>query len=189
MNKEEEWRDVDGYAGLYRVSSCGNIESVRRETQFMRSGKQSSMMSGGRNLTLRKTQTGYSIVGLTKNASQRSKTIHRMVATAFIPNPLGKREVNHKNGIKADNRVENLEWVTHSENVLHSYRCLNKRNGGSEKQRVLQLDGDRTIAIHESMRSAGRAVNRNRSAIYNSCVKGHLCAGFRFKYATKNQAI
>lgn len=75
----------------------------------------------------RPNHDGYLHVALCKNKKIINKQIHRLVAEAFIPNPENKPEVNHKNGIKTDNCVENLEWVTRRENIAHSFRCLGQK--------------------------------------------------------------
>lgn len=105
----ELWRDVAGHEGKYQVSNLGRVKSLSRRVN---------------------TWNGYKTLP-TIIMSQRDRncylackigSAHRLVAEAFIPNPGNKPEVNHKNGIKVDNNADNLEWVTHSENVIHGWK-------------------------------------------------------------------
>lgn len=100
----EKWKDIADYEGLYEVSCRGNIRN--KKTLKVLSNKSNS----------------YVVVNLTKNGISKNYNAHRIVAEAFIDNPLSKKQVNHINGIKNDNRIENLEWCTPSENVNHSWR-------------------------------------------------------------------
>ena len=107
---KEIWKDIDGYD--YKISSLGNVLRVYHY-------KTKSIKPYIRNK--------YLTVHLCKNNKPKHFFIHRLVAEAFIPNPDKKPQVNHINGIKTDNRIENLEWVTHSENNLHCYRVLKRK--------------------------------------------------------------
>lgn len=104
----EEWRDVIGYEGLYQVSNFGRAKSF--------------YSNKARILKPIRRADGYVDFGLHKNGSTRHRPIHILVAQVFIPNPENKPIVNHIDGDKTNNRVDNLEWVTNSENVIHAHK-------------------------------------------------------------------
>lgn len=107
----EIWKDVIGFESLYQVSNIGRVKSM--------SLKRGWIQQGERILAQSTTWDGYFRVGLTKGGKRYNYGVQRLVALAFIPNPENKPIVNHINGIKKDNRVENLEWVTERENSTH----------------------------------------------------------------------
>lgn len=111
----ETWKDVKDYEGLYQISNKGRVKSLR--------------WAGGKVLKFGNSGFGYFFVNLSKNNKCRNFFVHTLVARAFIPNPENKPEVNHIDGNKKNNCVENLEWVTESENHLHAYKTgLRKRS-------------------------------------------------------------
>lgn len=120
---EEIWRGVRGFEGLYEVSSLGRIRSVARILVTC-NGVHRKLPS--RIIKLHK-KWGYYFINLNHNYETESRYVHRVVAEAFYGPPNGdldQTQVNHINGVKTDNRVENLEWCTRSENALHSSRVL-----------------------------------------------------------------
>ena len=112
---KEIWKDIIGFKGKYQVSDMGNVRSLnyhgKKITQQLRY----------------ESVKGYLRVSLSDKNKVIRFSVHRLVAFVFIPNPYNKRTVNHKNGIKTDNRACNLEWMTYSENNKHSFAVLGRK--------------------------------------------------------------
>ncbi len=122
--EEEIWKDVSGYEGLYRVSSLGRIESTKTTYNFKYyKTPEKAYTTTIKMLSCQKNPvTGYVAVILCKNKVQKRLYVHVIVATAFLPNPENKKTVNHKFGIRHDNRLSQLEWATHSEQKLDAFK-------------------------------------------------------------------
>lgn len=124
---DEVWKPIKGFEGLYEISKFGIVKSLKRKIY----------LSSGIN------NQGYDLVTLQKNGYKKTMSIHRLVAQAFIPNPEKKPQVNHKNGIKIDNWVGNLEWNTSKENVNHSYfngLGIGKRGEDSHLSKLTKIE-------------------------------------------------
>ena len=108
----EIWKDIDGYNGKYQISNEGNVRSFSKWSN-------GRILKGGKTNGNPHPYRFIALVGSGRN-DIKHKYIHRLVAEAFVSNPLNLPEVNHKNGNTLDNRVENLEWCTHYQNMRHA---------------------------------------------------------------------
>lgn len=168
--ENEIWKDVVGYEGLYTVSNIGNIKSLDRFIIIKNEQKDYIRFEKGVSKKLSIHYKGYLTSSLSKEGNIFNTFVHRIVARAFIDNPENKKEVNHINGIKTDNRVENLEWVTSKENSKHAWNNnLNKpkngqQNGNSKlkKEDILVI---RNLFLEHSSVQIGKLYNVNNTTI------------------------
>ena len=156
----EIWKEIKGYEGYFEVSNKGNFRSKDRIIKYKSSGLRKYP---GKSLKMEKIAEGYLRIVLMKEAIKKRYMCHRLVAETFIPNPLNKPFVNHINGIKDDNRVENLEWVTQSENEIHANTILGNTMKGKTYPRKIKCE-DLNI-IFNSMSDCIRFLN-------TGCIEG-----------------
>lgn len=187
---KEIWKDIEGFEGYYQVSNLGRIKSKKRVVNNKGTyGGKCTFNEKILNTTI--DNIGYKVVVLSKDKIKSRKRVHRIVAKCFIPNPNGYKEVNHKDGIKKNSRVDNLEWCTHKENIQHAYKnnLINRiqKNKGKLNifsKAILQYDRNgKFIKEWECIRDIERELkicNQNIS----KCCKGiyNTCGGYIFKY-------
>ena len=179
---EEIWKDVDGFEKLYQVSNFGRIKSLSR---IVNTSYGETRRIKERILKPHKDKDGYLIVTFSINGIHTTHKIHRLVAQAFIPNPDNKPTVNHINGIKTKNNVENLEWATDLEQTLHKANVLgyditpSKKCREVWKRKVIRGDG----MVYDSIKEAALNNNVPPSNITMCCQgKCKTIGGFTWKY-------
>ena len=190
---KEVWKDIDEYEGFYQVSNMGRVKSLDRKIN--RPVGKSKIK--GKILKPCVTNKGYETVNLSKEGVEKLKTVHRLVATTFIPNPENKPCIDHVNTIRTDNRVKNLKWATYSENNNNeltrkrngkarkgrkiSERTKEKiRNGCTTKRKIMCIE---TGVIYESIREAERQTGIKNGGMRAVC-KGErkTAGGYSWRY-------
>lgn len=148
----EEWKDIEGYEGLYQVSNEGRIKSLEKKYNVGYVG-----LKHQNEMILKPTAVGkgYLHVSLCKNGCKKYKRIHRLVAEAFIPNPNNYEVVNHKDENPQNNSVENLEWCTQEYNNNYGHRT--ERMAETQSKRVYQYTIDGVLVkVWTSTNECGR---------------------------------
>lgn len=178
---DEEWRDIEGYEGLYQISNYGKVKSFKHRVHG----------SEGVILKPHIYTTKYSIYRLSdSNNDIKRITAHKLVAKAFIPNPKKYQEVNHKNGIKIDNRVDNLEWCTHQQNMVHAFTELypNIRQG-SRNSRATITDDDALQIYKLAMKNERSYADIGKEYGVSKSIVGNIKAGKTWSHVTKHKYV
>lgn len=190
---EEIWRWITGYEDIYQVSNLGRVRSVDRFVYCEVSPNKLQHLFG-KILKQGFNHKGYPIVYLSKNGKQKTITVHRLVALTFIENPLNLPQVNHKDGIKTNNHVGNLEWCTNSYNQQHaydiglqpSYEESNGRGRPARPVAMLDLDTRCILRTFNTLANAGRETGINQYNIRSVCMglRNHA-GGYGWKFIDK----
>lgn len=156
----EIWKDIKGFEGIYQVSNLGNVRSIDR---ILSNGHHIK----GINMKLKYDKDGYCSVGLTNSKSKRTyHSVHRLVCESFLDNPNNFKMVNHKNGIRDDNRLDNLEWCDNSYNQWH--RChinMNPPDNTYKKKKVKAKFDTNEEMTFNSIRECADYFNVSTTAI------------------------
>ena len=173
----EEWKDIEGYGGHYQVSNMGAVRSVDRYVNHYRTDRK---RCAGATLSHDINYMGYHRVTLYKGNTRTRMAVHRLVADAFIPNPNGLPELNHKDENMHNNSVSNLEWCTKSYNI--NYGTRSERASSHLRKPVAQFDMDwNLISTFVSASEAKRQTGC--SCISDVCLgKRPFCKGFHWSY-------
>jgi len=191
--QKEVWMDIPGYEGYYQISNCGNVKCLDRIVYRGKNNKGTDIYQrvDARILSLHNTKTGYYSVMLHKNGKTKRVLIHRVVATAFIENPLCKPEINHKDGNRKNNFVSvrddgtideaksNLEWCNRSENILHASRVLHSLTYHGRAVRCVETD-ERFPSIRDAAKHYGVSDTNLGNSIRGKGQK--RCAGYHWEY-------
>ena len=164
----EIWKDIPGYEGLYQVSNFGRVRSLDRIVSPK--GKKSYVVKGRIMKAYKRSSDNYLQIILSKDKTEIIFYVHRLVAAAFIDNPLNLPCVNHINCDKSDNRVQNLEWCTYEYN--NNYREKGKAISRSKGYKTAQVDLEGNII--EVFHSASEA--SRRTGVEQTCIS-RVCRG------------
>lgn len=152
----EIWKDIKGFECSYEVSNLGNLRSKERFVKHYKGGVRLYKSSKKQ---IRLNDKGYLRCNLKLDGKRFDFTVHQLVAKSFLENKYNKPQVNHINGIKTDNRVENLEWCTNSENIQHSIKIR------LVKTKLSDFEAMQIYNSKKSTRELGKIYNISSSII------------------------
>lgn len=136
-----EWHNIKGYEGLYEVGSCGQVKSLARKARYLtKNGREDYRAVLVRILKQNVNTGGYRQVTLSKEGKLLTLMVHRLVAIAFLDNPLCLSEINHRDGNKNNNRIDNLEWATSNYNKEHAYKIGLRKSGKEHHFSIMERD-------------------------------------------------
>lgn len=197
MNEQEIWKPIEGWEGLYEISNLGRVRGVEKVTPFGSRTKTYHM----RLLTPCVGKRGYYVVALNHNNKAKTYTLHRLIAKAFIPNPENKPCIDHIDGNKLNNKIDNLRWCTYKENSNNPI-TRKKMSTSTKKNWNIGLFENRNnityrkvgqytkngilLMVYNSIKEASEQTNINASSITCVCTgrnpKRHTAGGFIWKH-------
>lgn len=176
----EIWKNINE---RYQVSNMGNIRSVDFSSGI--DNRKRIRFKKGKNLKSSKRNDGYFVVNISRFRHKRNWKIHQLVAIHFLPNPNNFKVINHKNGIKTDNRSENLEWCTQQENSQHAYSVLKRnpvRNNGLKNGYSKPVIDLMTGVFYESASELSKIIGIKRTTL-TAQLSGQNKNKTKFQYA------
>lgn len=182
MISNEIWKDIKGYEGFYQISNYGRVKSLPRKV--IHKDGVVALYKG----VIMKTHTPlnrYEQIRLSKNGKSNMKTVHRLVAEAFLPNPNNYPEVNHIDEVKDNNVLENLEWCNYEYNI--NYGGGITRRSVQRKIKISQYDLDDRFIRHYESGTDAEQYGYCRKAI-SACCRGvaKTHSGYKWRYASEN---
>lgn len=175
---KEEWKDIIGYEGLYKVSNLGRIKSLKREVKR----KTGNYIAKEKILKQMKLKNGYLRVGLYKDKVYKVYFVHRIVALAFLKNPNNHPEVNHIDENKENNMVKNLEWVTREDNVKHGTKIERCKLKLSKRVKGTNVTTGEIIEFSSTVEAGKNGFSQ--SAVCTSCKNNKVHKGYIWEYAS-----
>lgn len=163
----EEWRDVPGYEGIYEVSNTGKVRTHKNKTTH--SVKHGTRKWKQRELKQKVSKDNCRRVSLWKNKKEKTWLVHRLVAMAFLDKPEGKDYINHIDGNRANNCVENLEWCDHKENNNHAFDNRLIKTG---REIVLMDSVTRELHYFRSLTKASEFLGQNQGYLSSALKRG-----------------
>lgn len=171
----EIWKDIKGYENIYQVSNTGKIKRIEKNKELKQAPNK---------------RNGYLYIHLSGNGVNKVIRVHKLVAETFIPNPENKPQVNHIDGDKTNNRVENLEWVTNGENQIHAFK--NNLQKGNFEHPNSKLTLEQVLYIKNNCivgsKIYGIQTLAKKFNVCNSTIK-QIIQGKSYKYVNKTNSI
>lgn len=175
--QKEIWKDIPGYEGYYQINESGAVKSLNH----YRDNKGYRILKAHKHY-----KTGYMQVHLFKSTVHSFWQLHRLMAITFIPNPDNKPHINHKDGNRTNNSIDNLEWVTSSENHIHAYKVLHRKKPiGANAMYVEAInEKGKVIKSFMSLRKAGLE-HGDRLAIRQAILNNKIYKGTYWRIKTE----
>ena len=169
--KNEIWKDIRGFEGLYQVSNMGRVRSLDRDIVTTYRGTVHTRHYKGKILVPRKSSQGYYYVVLADSGVHTREAVHRLVAKAFVDGYKDGAIVNHKNCLKSDNRADNLEWCDYTYNNTYGEQFVHRYD--KRKMPCYRLEPTGTVTNYESIQDAARKTGHHATVIKRWCKQNH----------------